>query len=299
MPRKLVVTGGNGQLGRTLSALCNAGRQPPVLDVVVLDRASLDITDPEAIASVLGEIAPDCVINGAAYTQVDRAETEVDQAFAVNATGAGNLARWVAAHKKCTLIHISTDFVFDGLADRPYPVDAATRPLGVYGRSKLAGEQQVRELLPISSAIVRTSWLYSEYGNNFVTTMLRLMAERDELGVVADQVGSPTSTHSLANLLLTMAHKQFQSGIFHWSDGHAISWYDFALEIQEQGLEQGLLQRRIPVRAITTADYPTPAQRPAYSVLDRRRTLSRFSCPLDSWQQQLRRVIGELAAPFD
>ena len=294
MPRKLVVTGGNGQLGQTFSVICNAGKQPPVLDVVVLDRHTLDITDPDAIDRVLGDIEPEYVINAAAYTQVDKAESETEQAFAVNVTGAANLASWVAAHK-ATMIHISTDFVFDGRSTRPYVDDDETAPLGAYGRSKLAGEMAVRELLPINSAIVRTSWLYSEYGTNFVKTMLRLMRERDSIGVVNDQTGSPTSTHSLASLLLTMVHKQFQSGIFHWTDGGSVTWYEFALQIQQEGLRQGLLEAKIPVLPITTAEYPTPARRPAYSVLDRRRTLSRFSCPKVSWQDQLKLVLQEIA----
>ncbi len=293
MPRKIVVTGGNGQLGKTLSALCEAGAKPAVLDVAVLDRQQLDITDSIAIASVLGSLKPECIINAAAYTQVDKAESDSERAFAINETGVANLASWVAANGG-TLLHVSTDFVFDGKATRPYTADAAAMPVGIYGRSKLAGEQQLRRLLPINSAIVRTSWLYSEYGNNFVKTMLRLMSERDEIGVVNDQVGSPTSTHSLAALLLTMAHRQFQSGIFHWTDGGAVSWYEFALQIQREGLQQGLLTRKIPVRPLTTAEYPTPAGRPAYSVMDRRRTLSRFSCPRTSWEQELARVITGL-----
>lgn len=294
MTQKLVVTGGEGQLGKTLDVLCNAGSQSAVLDVVVLDRLTLDITDPAAIAEILGEIGPDCIINAAAYTQVDKADSDSERAFAVNETGAANLASWVATNGG-TLIHLSTDFVFDGKSRRPYLPDAPTAPLGVYGRSKLAGEQRVRALLPIKSAVIRTSWLYSEYGNNFVKTMLRLMSERDEIGVVNDQVGSPTSTHSLASLLLTMARRQFQSGLFHWTDGGSVSWYEFALQIQKEALQQGLLSRKIPVRAITTAEYPTPVRRPAYSVLDRRRTLSRFSCARTEWEHELRSVITELA----
>jgi len=294
MARRVLVTGGNGQLGQTLSKLSEAKGQSAKLTINILDRAELDITDPAAIDTRLNDLRPDVIINAAAYTQVDKAETEEDKAYLVNATGAANLAQWVGDHD-ARLIHISTDFVFDGKNSRPYTEEAETFPLGAYGRSKLAGEQLLRERLPVGSAIIRTSWLYSEFGNNFVKTMLRLMSERDELGVVNDQIGSPTSTHSLAELLLNMAQTQFKSGIFHWTDGGAISWYDFARQIQKEALQQQLLSKAIPLRAISTADYPTPARRPAYSVLDRRRTLSQFSCSSLTWEAQLARVIAALA----
>lgn len=294
MTIRLIVTGGNGQLGMTIADAVKARGNPANLELHVLDRNTLDITSPAAIEQTLNGLRPDVIINAAAYTQVDKAEAEEARAHAVNAEGAGNLCRWAAAND-ARVIHISTDFVFEGTHTRPYTESAKTIPLGAYGRSKLAGERQVREILPFSSAIVRTSWLYSEYGNNFVKTMLRLMGERDEIGVVNDQTGSPTSTHSLAELLLTMAQTQFQSGIFHWTDGGSITWYEFARQIQQEALSQGLLSSEIPIRAIGTADYPTPARRPAYSVLDRRRTLSRFSCPDQSWEQQLSRVVARLA----
>ena len=294
MARRLLVTGGNGQLGRTIAKLCEAKGQSAKLSITILDRAQLDITDKVATASVLDNLHPEVIINAAAYTQVDKAESEEDQAYAVNATGAANLAHWIA-NNNARLIHVSTDFVFNGASSRPYTEDAETAPLGAYGRSKLAGEQLVHDLLPVGSAIVRTSWLYSEFGNNFVKTMLRLMSERDQIGVVNDQIGSPTSTHSLAELLLNMAQTQFKSGIFHWTDGGAISWYDFALQIQREALHQHLLSKEIPVKAISTAEYPTPARRPAFSVLDRRRTLSKFSCSSLTWEAQLANVIAALA----
>lgn len=295
MTKRLVVTGGTGQLGITIAGMCANKERPANLEVHVLDRQQLDITDPDSVNARLDALQPDVIINAAAYTQVDKAESEEALAHAVNATGAANVARWVAAND-ARLIHISTDFIFDGSNTRPYSENAKAIPLGAYGRSKLAGERLVLEILPFGSAIVRTSWLYSEHGNNFVRTMLRLMAERDQLGVVNDQIGSPTSTHSLAGLLLTMAQTQFQSGVFHWTDGGAISWYDFALQIQQEARQQKLLSKKIPVKAISTDEYPTPARRPAYSVLDRRRTQSRFTCPGESWEQQLSKVIAALAA---
>lgn len=293
MTKRLVVTGGNGQLGKTISAIVDSGVLPTNLEVDVLDRATLDVSVRDAVTATLNDLRPDVIINGAAYTAVDKAEQEEDLAYAVNATGAANIAHWVAQNK-AKLIHISTDFVFDGNNSRPYADDARAFPLGAYGRSKLAGEQLVQQILPAGSAIVRTSWLYSEHGHNFVKTMLRLMSEREEISVVKDQVGTPTSTHSLAALLLTMAQTQFQTGIFHWTDGGAISWHDFAMQIQQEALQQHLLNRKIPVKAISTAEYPTAARRPAYSVLDRHRTLSRFTCPNQNWEQQLSKVISAL-----
>lgn len=295
MTKRLLVTGGNGQLGITISGISKSREHHPAnLEVQVMDRADLDITQPEMVTKILDDLRPDVIINAAAYTQVDKAEAEESLAQAVNATGAANIARWVATND-ARLIHLSTDFVFDGSNTRPYTENAKAIPVNAYGRSKLAGERLVREILPVGSAVVRTSWLYSEFGNNFVKTMLRLMSERDELAVVNDQIGSPTSTHSLAALLLIMAQTQFQSGIFHWTDGGAISWYDFALRIQQEALQQKLLSKQIPIKPISTAEYPTPARRPAYSVLDRRRTLSRFSCPNLTWEQQLAKVISNLS----
>lgn len=294
MAKRILVTGGGGQLGLTIANLMQARGSVANLDVQILSRAELDITDPASIDSVLKSLKPDVIINAAAYTQVDKAESEEALAHAINAEGAANLARWVAG-RDTRFIHLSTDFIFDGEATRPYVENARANPLGAYGRSKLAGERLVREILPSGSAIVRTSWLYSEYGNNFVRTMLRLMKERDEIGVVKDQIGSPTSTHSLAELLLNMAKTQFQSGVFHWTDGGEISWHDFAQQIQFSALQHNLLSREIPIRAISTSEYPTPARRPAYSVLDRRRTLSRFTCPSLAWEQQLTKVISALA----
>lgn len=293
MTKRLVVTGGSGQLGLTISNAVQALGNPVNLELFALTKDMLDITSEETVQATLSDLQPDVIINAAAYTQVDKAESEESLATAINGDAPANLARW-AAGNDARLIHVSTDFIFDGTASRPYTESAKALPLGAYGRSKLTGERMVRETLPFSSAVVRTSWLYSEHGNNFVKTMLRLMSERDELRVVNDQIGSPTSTHSLAELLLIMTQTQFQSGVFHWTDGGAISWYDFAVQIQAEALAQNLLTRKIPIHAITTAEYPTPARRPAYSVLDRRRTLSRFSCPGLTWEKQLAIVISAL-----
>jgi dTDP-4-dehydrorhamnose reductase len=185
--------------------------------------------------------------------------------------------------------------VFDGTKSVPYlPTDNAC-PLSVYGSSKLAGEAALQSRLPDKHTIIRTSWLYSEYGKNFVQTMLRLMKQKDELGVVADQVGSPTSTHSLVALLLTMLSQGIKPGIYHWTDGASISWYEFAQAIQQEAIDQGLLKKKIPIKPLTTKEYPAPAVRPAYSVLDRSKILSDIGMQATDWQQELRLVIKQVA----
>lgn len=289
----IVVTGATGQLGQTLSQLW-AESPLPQYQLKVLSRSALDIGKAEMTDAVLSELKPSVVVNAAAYTQVDKAESDAAGAALVNAQGAGAIASWVAANQ-ARLIHISTDFVFDGTSKTPYTVNQQTNPLGAYGASKLAGEQQIQALANGCSAIVRTSWLYSEHGNNFVKAMLRLMGERDQLSVVNDQVGSPSSTHGLADLIFAMIPCQNYQGIYHWTDGASISWFEFAQEIQYQALQEGLLSKAIPISPIATSAYPTPARRPAYSVLDRSRVFAEFECPVEDWKAQLRLVIRQLA----
>lgn len=289
----IVVTGATGQLGQTLSQLW---RESPLAgyQYKALNRSELDISQPEAV-SVLAALKPAVIVNAAAYTQVDKAESDSQNAHLVNESAVGTIAAW-AAENNARLIHVSTDFVFDGTSKTPYMPDQQTDPLGVYGVSKLAGEQQIQALANECSAIIRTSWLYSEYGNNFVMTMLRLMAERDQLSVVDDQIGSPTSTHGLAALIFAMIPYDSCRGIYHWTDGASISWYEFAREIQSQAVQEGLLGKAIPISAIPTSAYPTPARRPAYSVMDRSRALSDFDCPEEDWKAQLNRVIKRLGS---
>jgi dTDP-4-dehydrorhamnose reductase len=290
----IVVTGATGQLGQTLAQLW-AESPLPQYQLKVLNRSELDITKAEMTEAVLSELKPSVVINAAAYTQVDKAESDSESAALMNAQAVGTIANWVAANQ-ARLIHISTDFVFDGTSKTPYAADQQTKPLGIYGASKLAGEQRIQAVANECSAIVRTSWLYSEHGNNFVKTMLRLMGEREQLSVVSDQVGSPSSTRGLADLIFAMIPHQGYQGIYHWTDGASISWFEFAQEIQDQALQEGLLSKAIPISRISTIDYPTPARRPAYSVLDRSRALAEFECPTKHWKTQLRLVIKELAS---
>ncbi len=279
---KALVTGARGQLGRALLAAAPAG-----VDCAGLDRAALDITDADAVARLITAERPDIVINAAAYTAVDRAEGEPDRAMAVNAAGPGHPAAALAGHGG-RLVHVSTDFVFDGAAARAWRPGDARNPLSVYGRSKAGGEDAAGP----DALVVRTSWVYAAGGANFVRTMLRLMRERDEVRVVDDQIGTPTWAMGLAQVLWALAGKRAR-GIFHHSDAGVASWYDFAVAIQEEALTLGLLDRAVPVIPIATADFPTPAARPAFSVLDCTATRALLGDRPAHWRVNLRRMLAE------
>jgi len=285
---KVLVLGANGQLGHELQRTVPAG-----VELVALDRSQLDIGNKEGVLSRVAEIAPALIVNAAAYTAVDGAETKPDLAVHINAEGPGYLAR-SAERIGARLVHISTDFVFDGTADSPYSPRHEPHPLGVYGHSKLAGERRVQEILPLDSVIVRTAWVYSSSGSNFVKTMLRLMNERDSLGVVMDQVGSPTWAYGLAQTIWQFMDHPAAHGIFHWTDGGSCSWYEFAMAIYEGGLELGLIAKPLHIEAIPTSDYPTPAQRPAYSVLDCSSTVKLLGREQRDWREQLQLLLREL-----
>ena len=289
----IIVAGATGQLGQTLA---RRWAESPLSEYqfAALDRSALDLCQADRANAVLSELKPAVIVNAAAYTQVDKAETDSAAAHLVNSEAAGRIANW-AAENDAKLIHISTDFVFDGANKTPYRIDHPTNPLGVYGASKLAGEHEILTQAMQSSAIIRTSWLYSEYGNNFVKTMLRLMGDREKISVVNDQIGSPSSTHGLAALIFAMISKDSYQGIYHWSDGASISWYEFANEIQHQAIQEGLLSRAISISPISTSEYPTPARRPAYSILDRSQAMEEFDCPALDWKQQLSLVLKKLA----
>lgn len=283
---RVFLVGANGQLGRELQRCLPAGTE-----LLAMGSQELDLREAEAVAARVAAFRPQVVINAAAYTAVDRAESEQEVAFAVNGQGAANLAQAArAAGAYC--LQVSTDFVFDGAQSRPYQPTDVTHPLGVYGASKLAGEQLALAAYPEGVAVVRTAWLYSAFGNNFVTTMLRLMGERGSLGVVADQAGTPTWARGLAEALWQMCRVQ-SKGIYHWTDAGVASWYDFAVAIQEEGLSCGLLNREIPIQPINTVDYPTPARRPAYSVLDKTGTWAALGMTPPHWRVALRRMLLE------
>lgn len=294
---KVLVTGKNGQLGSELQKTC-----PSNVELICFGSKELDISNVEQVNELLIAHSPDIVINAAAYTAVDKAETDVDNAYAVNEQGAANLAN-VCKHIDAKLIHISTDFVFDGTNTMPYTATDATNPLGVYGASKLAGEQKISNILGNQATIVRTAWVYSVFGNNFVKTMLRLMSEKEQLNIVGDQVGTPTWAAGLASMLWALVNKanteQNQgkidaATILNWTDAGVASWYDFAVAIQELAVEEGLLSKAIPISAIPAASYPTPAKRPAFSVLNKAQAEGVSGVKTIHWRKQLSVMLGEL-----
>lgn len=287
---KVLITGSGGQLGRTLLANPPAG-----LQLVGVDQPQADLTDKDQVHDLVLQQAPDVIINTAAYTAVDLAESKNALANGVNVDGAFNLAS-AARETGSRLIHLSTDFVFDGTATTPYATDAAPNPVSVYGRSKYTGEQRVREILPGNSIIIRTAWLYSAGGKNFVNSMLRLMTERDEVSVVDDQVGSPTWATSLAGAIFAFVARPDVSGIYHWTDAGQASWFEFACAIQEEAFDLGQLEKMIDIRPISSADYPAPARRPDYSVLDCSETEQLLDIKAAPWRENLRAMLRERVA---
>lgn len=282
---RALIAGAAGQLGRALQATAPAGAT-----IIAPSEADFDIRSDAMVAATMADARADVLLNAAAYTAVDRAEQEPEVAHAINAEAAGRLAAAAHAAGAC-FVHVSTDFIFDGTAATPYPPDATPAPLGVYGATKLAGEQMVLAAHP-SSLIVRTAWVYAAAGNNFVRTMLRLMAERTEVRVVADQVGTPTHADSLARAIWALLAAD-ATGPFHWTDAGVASWYDFAVAIQEEALALGLLPRAVPVLPIRTADYPTPARRPAFSVLDKAATWA-ITGQAAHWRYELRQCLAAM-----
>ena len=283
---KAMIAGAGGQLGQELLA-----RAPPGVEVVPLTAQALDIGDAAAVRRAFERTAPQLVINAAAYTAVDRAESEAELAYRVNRDGAANLAA-AAARTGARFVHVSTDFVFDGRSSTPYRPGDATGPLGVYGASKQAGEEAVASAAP-ASLIVRTAWVYSPFGRNFLKTMLRLMAERRSVSVVADQFGAPTSAATLATTLWAMTQCE-ASGIHHCTDAGSATWYDFAQAIAEEAMTLGLTPAGVEVRPIATVDYPTPARRPAFSVLDTSSTAAIIGRTAAHWRVALREVLGRV-----
>ena len=283
---KVLVTG-NGQLAQELNET-----QPSGFEVRYLSRSDLDITDGAACLAQTDSFRPDWIINAAAYTAVDKAETDRDAAFDSNANAVENLA--IAAKLvDARLLHISTDFVFDGTSHLPYKPDDGCSPLGVYGESKYLGEQLLGKALP-EAVIIRTAWVYSCFGNNFVKTMIRLMKERPELGIISDQIGTPTWAKGLAHAVWNAIEKNVDGGIYHWTDAGVASWYDFAVAIQDLSIQKGLLSNPVTILPIKTSMYPTPAKRPSFSVLDKEKIESSLSTKTVHWRQQLSDMLDEL-----
>lgn len=290
---RIAVTGKTGQI---VTALIERGTAAGH-EVVALGRPELDLAAPKTVAAVIAAAAPDVVISAGAYTAVDRAEAEADLAYVVNGTGAGAVAE-AAKAIGVPVVHISTDYVFDGLADRPYVESDLTAPNGVYGASKLAGEQAVLAAYPENSAVLRVAWVYSPFGGNFVKTMLRLAADRDELSIVADQIGNPTSALDIADGILLVATNLVADpaptlrGIFHMTAAGEASWADFAEAIFAVSARNG--GPSATVRRIPTVDYPTPAARPANSRLDCGLIARLHGVTLPGWQGSLDTVIARL-----
>jgi dTDP-4-dehydrorhamnose reductase len=283
----VLLLGGSGQLGRHLEASA-----PAAVRLSIPARHELDLTSERSLANGLDALAPDLVINAAAFTAVDRAEAEPEAAFAVNAEGPRRLARQLAAGG-CRLIQLSTDFVFDGSSPAPYRPDDPPAPLNVYGASKLAGERAVLEQLGERALVVRTSWLYSAHRSNFVRTMLRALGERDEVRVVTDQVGSPTWAANLAAAIWRWALQGAPScGRRHWADAGVASWYDFAVAICDDAVAAGLLVDPGRVVPIPTAEFPTAARRPRQSALDAAASRDELGLEPEHWRRALRRMLA-------
>jgi dTDP-4-dehydrorhamnose reductase len=296
----VLVFGGNGQVGRELlRALAPLG---PVVATTrsgtLHDGSACEVADfdqPGSLPALLDRVRPAMVVNAAAYTAVDRAEQEPEAAFRANAEAPGVIARWCAAHG-VPLVHYSTDYVFDGRGSTPYREDAPTAPLGVYGSSKRDGEDAVRAAGG-RHLIFRTAWVYAAHGGNFLRTMLRLGAEREQLRVVADQVGTPTPAALIADVTAqALRHPGGLSGTWHLTASGQTSWHGFAEAIFAEALAAGVLAKAPVVDAIPSSEYQTPARRPAWSVLDNSRLQQDFGIALPAWQEGLKRVMAEVAA---
>ncbi len=295
---KIMLFGANGQVGRELCrSLASLG------EVVATTRSGMledgtscetaDFDAPQSLPALIQRIAPDVVVNAAAYTAVDRAESDREAAFRANAEAPQRIAEACAA-RDALLVHYSTDYVFDGTATQPYREDDATTPLGVYGESKLAGEQAI-QASGARHLIFRTAWVYAAHGKNFMRTMLRLAAERDELRVVADQIGTPTPAALIADVTAMALARPFdRSGVWHLTAVGETTWHGFAEAIFVAAHARGLISRVPRVVPITTADYPTPAKRPGYSVLDTSGLRSDFGVDLPDWSQGLARTLDGL-----
>jgi dTDP-4-dehydrorhamnose reductase len=287
----IVVIGKSGQLAFELRRIFKDTSH----DVTFLGRGDVDITSTESIEETLSPLKPQTVINASAYTAVDNAETDAEACHAINAIGVKNLAEY-CKQADAFMVHVSTDYVFNGLKGSPYLTDDEIEPQGEYGKSKAKGEKYLLDTLPNASCIIRTAWVYSSHGNNFVKTMLRLMAEKPQLSVIDDQIGTPTWAMGLAKACI-YAGESRTAGIYHWTDEGVASWYDFALAIQEVAIDKGILDGAIPVLPIPSSQYPTPAKRPHYSVLDKLATREVFaSCKPEHWRTQLSTMLDEINA---
>lgn len=283
---KVLVIGKNGQLARELTDTV-----PTDVELTCLSRTEIDLTEPSDIIRVISTIKPNIIINVSGFTDVEAAESSYENAHALNGKAVDNIA-YAAFNAKVRLIHISTDFIFDGCSQRAYKVDDKPNPINVYGKSKLAGEVAIAKYHSDNFTIVRTSWLYSRFGKNFVKTMLNLMSEKEQLNIVNDQLGSPTHAKGLAYFLWCLIKLEKWQAIYHWSDLGITSWYEFAIAIQELGIKHGVLQYQIPIKPILSVNYPSLAKRPSFSALDC--TASQMILTGKAWQDGLTDFIKQL-----
>ncbi len=283
MAKTILVTGANGQLGKEMQVIA---ANFPDYNFLFVTKEELPIDDAEAVAKYFESNPIDVCVNCAAYTAVDKAETEIERAFAVNGEAVCTLAS-LCKKANALFIHVSTDYVFDGTAASPYKEDNPVNPIAVYGASKLKGEQLALQNNP-ASIIIRTSWVYSSFGNNFVKTMLRLMKEKESINVVADQKGCPTYAADLANAIMDIINGgDITPGIYNFSNHGIITWYEFAVAIKE------LSGSKCIVNPIPTSQYPTPAKRPAYSVLDTAKIRSTFNVVIPEWKESLQQCLSK------
>ena len=282
--------GGGGQIASAVAAAA-----PVSLRVAARARAELDIGDAAAVARAIAQTGAKWIVNAAAYTAVDLAEDQPAQAIAVNDTAVGVLAA-AAATAGCRLLHLSTDFVFDGKSNRAYLPDDRTNPLSVYGSSKLGGERQVLNGGG-TGIVLRTAWVYAAAGRNFVLTMLRLMREKERLNVVCDQIGTPTWAAGIAAAIWGLIEADAAGGAYHWTDLGVASWYDFAVAIQDEALARGLLRRAVPITPIPSAAYPARARRPEFSVLNTESTRALIKAPARHWRHNLRTMLDDIRTP--
>ncbi|MDP2505328.1 dTDP-4-dehydrorhamnose reductase [Oceanobacter sp. 3_MG-2023] len=290
-----LITGANGQLGQSMSRLLTSHGE----EFHALSSSELDISDEAAVNNVLSAIKPDVVVNAAAYTAVDKAESEHDSAYKVNETGPALLASWCAGNT-AHFIHVSTDYVFSGEGRIAWKETDAVDPQSVYGASKLAGEQAVFKICP-EAIILRTAWVFSEYRNNFVKTMVKLAQQRDQLSVVADQIGCPTYAGDIARAIYSLMQQREKKGkvevkgLYHFAGDIAVSWWAFAREIHQQALAVGLIERCPTLGAIPSSEYPTPATRPVFSVLDCSKVVAAGVEP-SNWKAGLQAVLESIKA---
>lgn len=281
---KILVTGAYGQLGSEIKDL---SIQYTNDTFVFVDREEMPLDDLAKVLEVIETVDPDLIVSGGAYTAVDRAESEADLVDVINHQAVATMSKW-AKDKNKRLIHISTDYVFQGNSSKPLKEDEPTDPINVYGLTKEKGEKAITES-GANAIIIRTAWVYSSYGANFVKTMIRLMTERDEISVIADQIGSPTYARDLAQAILRIAHSdRWTKGIYHFSNEGEISWYDFAVAIRE------LQQLDCKINPISTAQYPTPAKRPKYSLLDKTKIKDTFDIQVPEWKKSLSEMLVKL-----